>query len=218
MKAFFLSLLIANAIAAQEPPAGLKVPPTAKAEPGRMCVIRVETQAKKVYWRVPADVDHRICGDGKELIIVSPKAGRFLLLCIVAIAETPIVGECELVIEPVAPPTPEDLFKADLRQLVASEKGPDAEKNLKQLAIIYAEAAKLTKQNPPSTVAQLFESVRKTAASLLPDDALTAIRKRATDEFARAIPGSVDIALTDALRASLADVFNRAADAIGGVK
>jgi hypothetical protein len=112
-------------------------------------------------------------------------------------------------------PGPLDSFQKQLTAALAAE--PDRSALPKVVA--YYRAAALTAQSPQyATTAQLWAALTAQAASSGAAGALPGVRAVTQAEVARLWPGPIpaDAPLTDAQRAGLRSIFERAAAALGG--
>lgn len=212
----FAALACVAAAAAQEPdpkPA-LRLPPAVKVQQGKLARIACETAAKKVTWRIPPAVDADYRDDGKRLVC-SAMPGQYTLQAFVPDADGGVAfAETVLTVESPAPPAPEDTFRKDLLALAAADPDADRVMNLKKLASLYRAASTFAVNKDVPTAAVLVDKIRGAAATLLPDTALTATRKRVLEELQRVLPIDGDAPLTDDQRRRAADIYTRAGSAL----
>lgn len=203
-----LQLVLLAAAFAQQPAPAIKLPETVKVQPGMLARVRPETAAKRVTWRVPAGVDAERVNDGLLLVATAPP-GRYALTAAVCVGEDVTLADVVLVVEGIGPPPVEDVLRRDLLALAAAEIGADKLANLKSLAALYRQAAKIAET--AGTAAELARQVKDAAGTLLGPGVLMPSRKRVADELARVF--AEDVALTDASRKTLIDVYTRASTA-----
>jgi hypothetical protein len=94
--------------------------------------------------------------------------------------------------------------------------------NMEQLAkleSVYRHAAeKVPTQMELKTVGDLYGVMRRTAAGVLPDTALPALRQEIAGHLKAALPTKADVQLTPAIRGDAARVFGEIAKALEEVR
>jgi hypothetical protein len=217
-----LLTLAALATAFTQPPPVVRLPAEVTAVPGRIVRLAADTPGKVVRWALASDAADLVpFPDGKIALFSSPTPGRYLVLAWTAAGDVPgEAARCVVVVgdpppgPPVPPPPPADPLTADLRKLFAADPSPDKAAHLAQLSALYREAVAFADRAEVETAGELAARIRSAAASLLPKDALPAVRKRVADEIARHLPLDGEQPLDAALRQAAADLFARLAAAL----
>jgi len=232
MFAFVLALsmaLLPPGETAEPPLAGetLKVPVSVKAMPGRLCVIRAETNCKRAVWIIPTTIEADANDGGLKLTVVAPK-GQYTLYCVVSpgvdqvvIAKVTLdVGEAappppdKPPDNPPPPPAPVHPFITELISLFPSPATALLKGRARLIASVYRLAAKEAMSSDNVTLGELIELI--TAAFAQIEDTsrpLNVIRTRVKAELVRVMP-NLEADLSPATRAIVADVYARAATAL----
>lgn len=209
------------ALAAGQPPAVpvVRLPPEVRAAPGRIVTLKADTAGSQVRWLLASDdADLVPFPDGKVALFCGPKPGRYRVFAWTAAGDVPgEAARCVVVVGEV-PPGPADPFAADLRRLFAEDRTPDKAAHLAQLAAVYREAVAVAERAEVRTAGELAARIRKAAASLLPVDALTGVRKRIADEVAKHLPPDGEQPLDATTRRTAAELFDRIATSLEGGK
>lgn len=196
----------------------IRLPAEARTLPGRMLKLTADTDGKLVRWALAnADAELVPFPDGKSALFCSAKAGRFDVLAWTAAGDLPSeAARCVVVVgeSPVPPPT--DPLAADIRKLLADDATPEKRTHLAQLAVLYREAVKYADAADVKTAGELATRIRTAAASLLPAEALTGVRKRVAEEIAKQLPLDGEVPLDAATRRKAAGLFERIAIALEG--
>jgi len=229
--AAFMCVIACFSIAAQppEPPGGLRLPSEVKVGVGRLGVVAVETSGKVIRWRAPDGLDVRTCCEGRELLVCSPKAGRFTLLAFTAIGEEPIIAECLVIVGDDAgpgpgPPKPTDPLAAELQALYAADPSPTKSAALAALLDLYRAAADAATDVELKTAGELMEAVARLVArtpALTPASGakpLWPLRQRLGAELNRTLPSNPTEPLTEATRKQVVDAYAKLAKALETIK
>lgn len=186
-------------------------PKEVRIQPHKLAEIKIE--GKEILWRVPPGVDYRAY-EGGRLIVATAPAGRYTLLA-ATLDETGKLTLIDFVLvvegfEPLPPPRPDDPLKADLAKLFAADPATDKAANMVQLAAVYRQAAALAKAPKVQTAWHLSEAVREAKAALLPGDVLADVRKRCSEEVAKAFKDlDPDAELTAETRKLASETYGR---------
>lgn len=231
MRTIAILLALTSAAVGQEPPGGLRLPSEVKVGVGRLAVIQVETSGKVVRWRAPDGLDVRTCCEGRELLVCSPKAGRFTLLAFTAIGEEPIIAECLVIVGDDAgpgpgpgPPKPTDPLAAELQALYAADTGATKSAALAALLDLYRAAADAATDVELKTAGELMEAVARLVArtpALTPASGakpLWPLRQRLGAELNRTLPSNPTDPLTEATRKQVVDAYAKLAKALETIK
>ena len=194
----------------------LRLPDTVKASPGQLVVVRPETEAKMVWWRVPPGVQFDTGDYGRKLLLVANTAGRYPLVAFIAQGQDQgAVAETVLVVEGPAPAPVEDPLRKDLLALAAAETGAERVKQIKTLAALYRQAAGFCRDDGLGTTKQLIDAIGRAGDSLLiTPAALRPCATRVLKELHTANLPTQEVPLTRELRDTAADIYARAALAL----
>ena len=193
------------------------LPAEVSARPGRFVLLKAETEGKLVRWVMASDdADLIPFPDGKTALFVSPTPGKYRVFAWTAAGDVPSeAAHCVIVVGPAPkPPSPLDPLAAEFRKLAAEDPSPEKIAHLAQLAAVYREAKKYADHPDVRTVAELATRIRTAASSLLPPEALVAVRKRIAEEIARRLPVEGERALDEATRKTAAELFDRIATSL----
>lgn len=201
----------------------IELPAEVAAKPGRLVTLTAETTGRTVRWAVASDnADLIPFPGGKTALFCSPTPGRYLVLAWTAIDEEPSeAARCIVVVgepSPVPPPEPTDKLTAEFQQLFSADASANKAEHLAQLAALYREAVAFADRPEVKTAGDLAARLRTAAATLLPADALVAIRKRIADEIVRQLPVESDRPLDAATRSTAAALFARIATSLEAVR
>jgi len=212
--------MLALLFAAAAGPSAISLPPEVAAPPGRIVKLTAITEGKLVRWQLAADdADLVPFPDGKTALFCSPKPGRFVVFAWTASGDEPSeAAKCVIVVGGEPGPKPVDALADEFRKLLATDATADKFAHLVQLAALYREAVKYADHPEVKTAGELATRIRAAAGSLLPAEALTAIRKRIADEIARELPIESEAALDAATRRKAAQLFARIAASLEGAK
>lgn len=223
---FSLLLFAANGQAAE-----IELPKEKTGQPGQFVALTALTEGKAVLW-VPLDAGLTVfpadlLRDSKTFVAIAPKAGRYRVLAITAIGDTPHVAETTLIIgdapnpgpgpDPIPPPTP-DLAKK-FQAAYDAEKSPAKRGQLVNLIGLYSAMIDHAKDRSIDTTAALLGDLKKVAAELIQPNILIDLRKAISAEILLVLgePGAAT-ALDDATRARAVAVFERITKSLGEVK
>lgn len=212
-----LPLLLAALPAA---PPTVSLPAEVPAKPGRIAAIKADTDGQVVRWVLAAgDADLvPLPADGKTALFCAPAAGRYVVFAWTAAGDTPSeAARCVVVVgdTPIPPPPPPtDPFTADIRRLLAADPTPDKAAHAAQLAAVYREAVKYAAHADVATAGDLAARIRAAANSLLPADALVAVRKRVAEEITKTLPDDGEKPLDADTRKKAAALFGRIATSL----
>ena len=209
-----LPLLLAAPSAA---PPTISLPAEVSAKPGRIAAVRADTDGNVVRWVLAsADADLvPLPTDGKTALFCSPTPGRYVVFAWTAAGDVPSeAARCVVVVGDAPSPPPADAFTADIRKLLAADATPDKAAHVAQLAAVYREAGKYAAQADVATAGDLAARIRAAVSSLLPADALTAVRKRLAEEIAKTLPDDGEKPLDADTRKSAAALFARIATSL----
>jgi hypothetical protein len=193
----------------QTPPPAISLPAEAKGQPGRIIRLTAETAGKHVRWHlVSDDADLVPFPEGKVALFTAPKAGRYVVLAWTAAGDVPSdAAKCVVVVGEVPPPAPADPFARELKALFAADTSANKSKHVAQLAALYREAIAYAEKAEVATVGDLANRIRAAASTLVPADALVAVRKRIAEEIAKELPLDGDKSLDAATRTKAARLF-----------
>jgi hypothetical protein len=209
-----LPLLLAALPAA---PPTVTLPAEVLARPGRIAALKAETDGQAVRWVLAAgDADLvPLPADGKTALFCAPTAGRYVVFAWTAAGDVPSeAARCVVVVGDTPIPPPTDPFTADVRRLLAADPTPDKAAHVAQLAAVYREAVKYAAHADVATAGDLAARIRAAANSLLPTDALTAVRKRIAEEIAKTLPDDGEMPLDGDTRKKAAALFGRIATSL----
>ncbi len=218
-----ISLLLLPLALAQAPAPSVTIPAEVKGQPGRIVRLTAETEQKIVRWHLDSSAADLVpFPDSKIALFSAPKPGRYTVLVWTAAGDVPSpAAKCVVVIgdAPAPPaPAPVDPFARDLQQLYERDSTKDKALHVAQLAVLYREAITFARKAEVATAGDLAERIRTAASSLIPADALVAIRKRVAEEIARELPVTSDAPLDSATRDRAAQLFERIANLLGELK
>jgi len=111
-------------------------------------------------------------------------------------------------------PGPESQLVKELKAAYQADAGAEKAKHLASLAAVYREVAGKTGAAEVKTAGDLLGVLRAAVGSLVPADALTAVRKRIAVEVSASLPSDPSTALDTATRAKASEVFSRVAQAL----
>lgn len=191
------------------PVAGVKLPAEVAAPPGRIVVLKADTQNEVVRWASLAEgVDLVAFPDGKTALFCSPTPGRFAVLAWTAAGNVPSEAARVVVVVGATPtppgPPPAGDFAQELRALAAAEPHVDS---LKRLAAAYRAAAGASGEPAVATAGQLAGRVRDLVRAAVPAESLVAVRRRVAQESAARLPAGAESPLTPEMRRSAAKLF-----------
>lgn len=209
-------------VAALGPPA-VVLPAEVSALPGRIVRLTATTEGKLVRWQLATDdADLVPFPDGKTALFCSPKPGRYVVFAWTATGDVPSeAAKCVIVVgepQPIPPPKPIDNLAAEFSKLLAADTTAEKLAHLKQLAALYREAASFADNPDVKTAGDLAGRIRTAANSLIPADALVAIRKRIAEEIAKELSADGEAALDAATRRKAAALFIRIATSLEAAK
>lgn len=210
------------------------VPGEVKAKPGRLVRLTAESDGKIIRWAIGSeDADLIPSESGRYAIFSSPTPGRYLVLAWTCVGGEPTeAARCVVIVEGTPPPgpnpnpgpgpgpapgpTPPPVPPADplldtLKAIYGADSGKDKVKNVKALAGIYREGAKVSRDPQVTTARQLYEALGKAAAIALPGDALPALRDRLGVELRTALPTDPAASLDEPTREKASAMFARLA-------
>jgi hypothetical protein len=204
----------------------IKIPAEMTVAPGRLARLTADTAGGHVRWLVASDdADLVPMGDGKQALFCTPKPGRYAVYAWTAAGDVPSeAAKCVITVKdpnpptPPVPPIPPDAFSADLQALFKADVTPEKAKHAAQLAALYREAVNYADRPEVTTAGDLAARIRTAAATLVPTDALTGLRKRIGEEIARTLPVDGDKPLDAVTRSSAAKLFARIAAALEGLQ
>lgn len=211
-------LTLALAAAGDPDPPAVSLPAEVQARPGRIVTLTAATAGKQLQWLTTADdADLVPLAGGKSAVFVSPTPGRYLVLAWTAAGDVPSpAARCWVVVGGPAPPA--DPLRAELKALVAADRGPDKLTHLAQLAAVYREAVQFADRPGVRTAAELADRIKVAVSALLPSDSLVSLRKRVAEEIAKQLPLDADKELDPTSRKAAADLFARIAAALEDAK
>lgn len=222
-------LLLGAAVAASgglaPPDPTISLPAEVKAPAGRLVKLAATTDGKFVRWLLMSEeADLVPFPDGKTALFCAPKPGRYTVLAWTAAGDVPSeAARCVVVVgdapgpppQPPQPPQPPvDPLVAEFRKLLADDATPDKPAHLAQLTALYREAVKFADHPDVKTAGELAARIRTAAATLLPADALVAVRKRIAEEITKELPVDGDAPLDPATRRKAALLFARIATSL----
>lgn len=200
---------------------------------GSPVVLSAGENVKDVTWKLIDDAGGATLTappDSVHAVFVASKPGRYRFACIAdgkASWTVMQAGDVPPGPPPGPGPTPpkpvDDLTKA-LQAAYTADAGPTKAADLRQLIALYQQAVEFARDDKTLTsAADLFARVSGAAATLLPDDPTTGLRRLAgvrkviAGELAGILPTDPDAPLTDAVRQAAATAFAKYAKALQGV-
>lgn len=224
VRLIFLLVLSSSAASAQDK---LTLPKELRTAPGRLLTVVATTEGKKVLWRVPEQIEYRLCPSGKELTGVCLTPGRYTLTAITAIGDEPIVADCVLIVDssgPVPPPNPgpspppiPDQLQIDIQRLYTEDQSATKSETSAKLASLYRLAATTVAKPEIETAGQLAQVIRDASTTLV-GAGLLSVRRRVAEELGRVLPTDPDAKLTPEVRDRASKLFNRLSTICEGLK
>lgn len=211
------------------------VPEKVEGKPGEFVTVTAVTEGKTVRWLVMDPglqlFPSELLRDSKTAVVIGQQAGRYRLAVYTAIngePTPPII--CTVILGgpgpippqppgPTPPPAPADLV-AKLQAAFTADAAPVAQKQaaLTLLCGLYQAMVPHCDSKDLKTVGDLLTDLKAVAAKMIVPGALTTVRQVIATEIATALGTTPATVLDDANRAKAKDVFNRIANALGGVK
>jgi len=189
-----------------------EVPSLVHTQPGRLSVIRSESPTK-VCWHVcqtNSMPDVLPLDDGKTLVFVAVTPGKYELFAWSAVDGLPT--EAARCVVNVTGPRPIDPLVESLRTAWTKETHPNKSRYRDALAKIYRVGADdLT--NRSATIGELYAALRRSAQTVLPDDALPNVRGTIGVLLQQRLP-TADGPMTDEFRKRCSETFRSVADAL----
>lgn len=210
-----------------------------KAKPGRLLKVTVKSNGKIVKWAAPSDECDLIQIDGKSAIFASMTPGRYRIIAYTAIGDQPSEPAiCTITVgDPIPPPTPPtppgpnppppgpvDPLTAKLQKAFDADASDvaKAKKDEWRVALVgfFKAMGDHANNRDIKTLGDLLADYRAAVPALLPDGALTDLRKTCGAEVAAIVgeDSSPERELVAVFRAQLSDGFKRIAKALEGVK
>jgi hypothetical protein len=220
MKALHVSLLFLSLLGAQTPPEPVApVTPLDLGAPitvpvGKKCVLKADTTAKKVTWRIPAGVD-ALSLNGKELAVWA-LPGTYTFTAMVPSGDDVVSKELVLTVVGAQPPPIVDTLAADIQAAFDGEPSSvlvNGSPRLKSLdAVALAEAYRAHARALPTfatanDAANDLLTVRKAAVA----ERVPSVRLIAGKELAKILPSAASAQLTDQMKKDAAALLNRVA-------
>jgi hypothetical protein len=194
----------------------IALPVEVTAAPGRLVKLKAETAGTFVKWALASDdADLVPFPDGKLAVFAAAKPGRYLVLAWTAIDGIPSdAARCVVV---VGEAKPEEGFAEEVRKLLDADVSPEKAKHVRLLAEAYRNAAVAAEKPEVRTLGQLAERL-KSLGFALPADALVPLRKRIAVEVQRTLPADGTRLLDAKDRRTAAQLFDRIATILEGLK
>jgi len=188
----------------------LSVPAEVAARPGRITLIHAEAPAKVMWHACPAaePPDLLPLDDGRSLVFVAGP-GRYELIAWSASGGQPT--EAASCVVHVEPPTPPDRLTEKLRAAWAKETSPQRDRQRELLAGLYEAAGETVRQPSLRTLGDVYAALRNAAGTLMPADALSALRAAIAEVLRSFLPADPEATLDDTLRTRCVDAFRRIA-------
>lgn len=227
-KALLVVLVLAGAVRAADPPLPvLEVIGPITAEVGKKCVIRVQTTAKKVTWKIPAGCDTENL-DGRRLAVWA-LPGTYTFVAMVPYGDDVVSMDYVLTVTgprpppPPPPPPPDDPVLTPFQvKLQAAYRADGATLESKsKYAALWRNAAKTTVFDTGIATPGALLAELKVAVGLLgiPHGSLDKTARVVADELNPLMPKPANGTMTAEVRQGVATLFTRIAtdlDAIGG--
>ena len=195
----------------------LKLPEQVKSQPCKLIKIQAETKGKKIVWIIPKEFEADSL-DGPRLVGVVNIPGTYRILCITSIEDEPIVAECSLIVEGVAPTPINDQLRKELQDLYTADASPKKAESIAVLAALYRAAIAYANDPEILTADKLADLVRSAVRSKLTSSDLASLRVRIATEVAASLPMDTGAAMTPEVRAKAAQVYTRIATALESIK
>jgi hypothetical protein len=204
-------------VIAADPVPTIKLPAEVKASPGRLVQLKAETTGATVKWALTSDEADLIpFPDGKLAVFAAAKPGRYLVLAWTATGNEPSdAARCVIVVGDAKPIDP---FAAELRKLYDADTSAEKANRVQQLAALYREAITTVEKPEIRTAGQLADRLKAAAALAIPNDALIPLRKRLAEEIAQHLPTDAAQVLEAKDRRDAAQLFDRIATTLEGLK
>lgn len=217
----------------------LNLPPQIQSMPGKVFVVKLDTNCKWVRWKIPAGLERVPPTDtayGENAYVGYGPAGVYEFFVEGSLNDVHSDGKCVVFVGqptpgptppgptppgPVPPrppgPGPTDPFFAVLQEKYTADTGADKAASLVTLTTIYRTATKATIEDQSiQTSRQLFDRLRSTSKLLLADTALHPMREAIKVEVAKC--SSADVALDATERAKISGCFARIASLLEAVR
>lgn len=228
-----LILLLLPASLAAVPPS-LSVPKEVKGETSEFLRVDAVTDGKQVRWFAldrglsvfPSD----LLKDSKLTVVIAARPGSYRLAAITCLADelsdlvvTTVTiggGPDPTPPDPTPPdptPPPADPLAVKVRLLYDADVSAKKVEHAALLAAFYREAAKACDSPDVATAKALKDVLLRAAAGLIPDDALTGVRRLVASELARVLPVDPNASLSPASRKAAAELFLRLSAILSGV-
>jgi hypothetical protein len=217
---------------AQDQPPPLRVSDV-RAVVGDWIILRAETEGRIVRWK---SLDRGLRIAPPELALRDPKAtlataarpGKYRVICVTAKGDVPSeIVEFVVTVEPDSPdppepkpPEPVDPLTRKLREAFQADSGDAAKKReyVATLAGFYSAMAKHVSTNQVATVGDLLSDYRNAIPVVLPEGAISAVRKVCGEEVAALAGDDPDRKIDSTLKSKLVDLFTRLASALDAIK
>jgi hypothetical protein len=221
-----LAALVPLAVCAQDAPPPLKVNDV-HAVAGDWIVLRAETPGRVVRWKsldrglriAPSELALR---DPKATLATASRPGKFRVVCVTALGDVPSdIVEFLVVVdadgpEP-APPDPVDPLLRKLREALQADAHAKRE-HVAALAGFYAAMARHVAADQVATIGDLLSDYRNAIPAVLPEGAITGVRKICGDEVAAIAGDDPERRIDAALKTKLVDLFTRLASALAALQ
>lgn len=196
-------------------------------QPGAFIAIKPKTAGKVVKFVAldsginlfPSD----LLADKTATVASSVTPGRYRILAYTALDGAPSEPAIVTVViggvaPPDVPPDPEDPLAKAIESLWGALQEPDRETNKSKLVTVYRRAAQIAMNNEIGTVGGLYSAMRDESNKLIPATVLKSIREKAGEAVCEVAPTAPATKLTSELRAKIAEIYNRLAKIVEGLK
>lgn len=203
---------IAVALRERSPESVFVVPSEVRALPGRLTIIRCQSPAA-ICWHVchsSSMPDVLPLDEGKTVVFVSTQSGRYELWAWSAANGNPTeAARCVVHVEGAAPIDP---ILDVLKSAWAKESNPNKARYRDALLNVYRMAIADTVRQA-ATVGELYSTMRRSAQSVLPDDALLHVRAALSNVLQQRLP-TTDAPMTEEIRKRCIETFSAVSEAL----
>ena len=214
--------LILAVILAQSPI--VELPKELSIRSGRLLKIEAKSAGKTVKWvNTSDDADLIVSESGRWAIFSSTVAGTYKIFAWTAAGDMPSEAAiCTIIvgggIPPPPTPDPASPLKSSLQAIYGADGDPKKAEYKTTLIALYAELSKAAIDDSLISVGDFYSLAKKSANSVLPADALPAMREKISNEFGKVFPDDPTAKLTPEIRSVLASTFTAMSRLLGEIK
>jgi hypothetical protein len=212
--------LILATILAQTPL--VELPKELTVRSGRLLKIESKSAAKTVKWvNTSDDADLIVSESGRWAIFSSNVAGTYKIFAWTAQGDMPSEAAiCTIIVGGGIPPPPEPAspLRAALQAIYGADGDPKKSDYKTTLIALYTELAKASSDESLVSVGDFYSLAKRSANSVLPVDALPAIREKIANEFGKVFPEDPKAKLTPEIRSVFASQFSSMSQLLGEIK